>query len=150
MINSEGLAMHNRALAQRLKLKPIPVDNAPETYKELVKLKPYIMDCIENHMTIEMPVYSGGSENTIYTDKWDNYKFRAIHDFIHIMYGLRFTEADECKVCDIHADMLRKHGASDYVIKLLEADVKGQVRYYYKHKKFVENQLEFIEGLMAQ
>jgi len=125
---------------------PIPVVNAPNSYKKLSALKTYIMDCIDDNITIKLPVFNGASENTIYDVDTDNFNFRALHDYIHIMYNLDFTESSELKVCDIHMDMLKDLNASKSTLRLLEIDVKEQVKYYYKTGKYVQNQRQFVES----
>lgn len=93
-----------------------------------------------------IPIYSGGSGKTIYGDKNTNYDFRAFHDMIHITYNLTFKKNDEFLVGAIQAVKLMQSGASVNDSMLVFADVIGQVKYYFKYNKFVDNQIGFISA----
>tara|TARA_Y100001973_G_scaffold2047_1_gene3038 strand:+ start:1145 stop:1648 length:504 start_codon:yes stop_codon:yes gene_type:complete len=91
-----------------------------------------------------LPVFNGGCDATIYGDAETNMIFRAWHDCIHIRENLGFSQADELKVADHHCNVLKWVGAPYAVVKAVEADVKGQVLYYFKHNTFVNDQAAFV------
>lgn len=91
-----------------------------------------------------IPVYSGGCEYTIYSTDEANHLFRAWHDRLHLRHNLGFKKADEIKVSELHCSTLRAVGAPYNVVKAMEADVEGQVRYYDETQEYVVNQLEFV------
>ena len=114
-------------------------EDAPSSYQDLLTWS-------QGHVlgVDPLPVFSGGSDRSIYGSDSANHLFRAWHDAIHIKEQLRFTEKDELKVSDMHCAVLRYIGAPYAVIKALEADVAGQVKYFYLTGKYVADQLGFV------
>lgn len=113
-------------------------NEAPETYKEL----------LEYADSMVIPINCNGSSSSIYSKPHINTLFRFWHDVIHIEEGLGFTLMDEGKVADIHIEEGREFGLSSLALQILEADTKGQVEYYYKHNKFVDNQKAFVQSCL--
>lgn len=93
---------------------------------------------------LSLPVYDGGSENTIYPDAATNYAFRAWHDSIHLANDYSFTYLDEVKVGLIHMQQARRAGLPQADLDMLIADTIGQAAYYNKHRKFVDLQDQFV------
>lgn len=120
-------------------------ENAPNDYKSL-------MNWYNNNNSGVLPVFNGSSDKTIYSSDRVNFAFRAWHDAIHIAFKLDFSYADELEVAKHHVDELLcwciGHGIDGNLAydaaELVYADVVGQVEYYYHHKKYVDNQLDFV------
>lgn len=123
-----------------------PACDAPDSYAGLVAWN----DAAK--VGDSMPVYDGGSHNTIYSHARYNYAFRAWHDRIHINLGLKFTLVDEIKVSNEHARQMASHrvmfGLSTEDSKAMRADVAGQVMYYYKYGEYVRDQALFVGACM--
>jgi len=127
------LAVANKKLLNFLKINYKVVNDAPTSYSKLMKYK---------HSSF-LPISGDGCKSSIYGSEENNHIFRAIHDYIHINNELTFNYEDEMKVCDIHLELLEGYNLSDLARLLLEIDVKGQIMYYDKHKRFVKDQLNF-------
>ena len=91
--------------------------------------------------TGKIHIWNGASDKTIFGDSIINCKFRAWHDYIHINYNLGYSITEESIVCDIQKDMLPF--TWDFEKKLIECEIRGQVHYFYRNNKFVENQRLF-------
>lgn len=115
-----------------------PTENAPETFADLKA---------QTHGFV-IPIADYGCENTIYDSAHTNILFRFWHDKIHLEEGLGFNTDHENKVADIHLKAARLHRLSPLAVKILEADTKGQVAYYAKHKDFVGNQSAFVDSYL--
>jgi len=107
--------------------------DAPNTYPELISR--YNSDGI-------LTVYSGASDKCLYPERY-NHLFRAWHDMVHIDNGLTFSFDDELEVARIQCSKCKDLLSKD----LLWLDIAGQVWYYETHKKYVDNQAEFVYGL---
>ncbi|QDB70978.1 hypothetical protein bb8_p03 [Bordetella phage vB_BbrP_BB8] len=98
-----------------------------------------------------LPVYAGGSDNTIYTSKEGNWAFRFCHDVAHVLLNAGFGSADEAKVSKYQADRVAKHfGKGSLEHRLFVADTLGQVAYYAVHNDFPENQLAFVRSMLTR
>ncbi len=93
-----------------------------------------------NHLV----VYDGASADTIYSSPEVNYQLRYWHDRVHLLLGLSFSLTDEITVSAYQCSRLHDEGAQ----RILDADLRGQVEYYYQHKKYVDNQRDFVVGLL--
>jgi hypothetical protein len=109
-------------------------DDAPESYKELV----------ERSSTMHIPIATAGSETTIYGADV-NSKFRFWHDVTHLELDSDFSLEGELKVIEKHIREGAEFGLSELALDILKADTEGQVRYYYRHKEFIDNQEAFID-----
>ncbi len=98
--------------------------------------------------TPPIPVYDGGSDNTIYPDAETNYAFRAWHDSIHLANYLGFDYASEVRVGLIHMQQARRAGLSQTDQDMLIADTIGQITYYQAHKVYVNLQDQFVYDVM--
>ena len=92
-----------------------------------------------------MPVFAGGSDDTISGNAEGNHLFRAWHDCIHLQHGLSFSKGDELAVAALHCEQLRSVRAPQSVIDAVWCDTAGQVLHYYKYKEFVVDQAAFVE-----
>lgn len=121
-------------------------ENAPSTFKELVEYR---------HCNV-LPVYSGGSDATIYEHAYQNYNFRFVHDLHHIKLNKDFSfEGELATIKSQYMKLLRWSFSVDYtrqermdLLKLFLIDTTGQIDYYYKNKKYVGDQLSFaLDGM---
>jgi len=131
------LAQINKLIAIDLELQFYPSPDAPNNFEELKKYSYKILN------GLSFPVFSGGSSSAIY-GKYDNYVFRAVHDYSHIKTNSSFSKFGECKAIDFHLKELKSYGASQLVQNLFLVDTVGQVKHYYQFKEFVSNQREFV------
>ena len=95
-----------------------------------------------------LPVYSGGSEGSIYGTAQGNYEFRAWHDLIHLTENLSFAIASELQVAEWHCNVLKYIKAPYAVIAAIDADVRGQILYYQGTNLYVGNQIRFVEDCL--
>lgn len=133
-----GLTLHGYYLTE----------SAPSTFKELVEYR---------HCNV-LPVFSGGSDKTIYKHAYQNYNFRFVHDLHHIKLNKDFSFEGEKMTIKSHFEKFRRwsftaSSITDCVIrrdalKLFLADTIGQIKYYYREGEYVDNQLEFSIALM--
>ncbi len=102
--------------------------------------------------TNKVCVWTGASDDTIYSSPDFNHVFRAWHDYHHIKHQFPFTEEGERltmleQVKDIEALCL-PDDVTDYYIKLLNFEVMGQVEYHKEKGYFPDNQLQFFNEYM--
>lgn len=121
-------------------------DNAPNTFNEMVR----------SYKANKIFFVNGeASDTTIYSHKRYNIMFRAIHDKMHYNTGLTFSFEDEKTLSDVteieFRDWAIECGYIDFcpktvdnVCKIIEAEIKGQIEYYEKYKKYIDNQKEFV------
>lgn len=89
-------------------------------------------------------------ENTIYKSPSGNHAFRFWHDVLHARYGHDLTLQGESAVNQLHVDAARDaFGSDSNEAVLMQVDTNGQLMYFHKHGKHVENQLEFAKGLLV-
>ena len=135
-------------------------DNAPGFYPTLQAPNSYtdLKEWAEqnDYHALPMPVFSGGSEDTIYSTPDINYAFRAWHDSIHLEQELDFTTNNELAVASIHYREVLKYGLENgyplgecvTAARLIYADVAGQVMYYDKYGDFVKDQEQFVNEFL--
>lgn len=122
--------------------------DAPNTYKALRNSRDNLGYFL---------VYSGDSDNTIYTHERFNHMFRAWHDYIHYEYGFNFKPENEVRTALVQCDQARTMMETlridseviGHVIQILKADIIGQVHYYTKTGQYVSNQYHFVTGLLG-
>lgn len=97
-----------------------------------------------------------GCENTIYKTEQNsgvvyNILARLWHDTHHLNSHLGFGANDEKIVCDLQIQEFLDWCSIDNnqndvsnAIKIIKADIVGQLEYYDKFKQFVPNQINFI------
>lgn len=117
------------------------VANAPETYASLMQAWE-----TSKRTRAPFPVWSGGSDKTIYTSIGANYAFRFWHDSLHALLGLDFTLLDEVTIGHMQADAVAKefgHGSLEH--SLMHFDTVGQSLYADRNSgEFPEDQLAFV------
>ena len=109
-------------------------DNAPETFSDLK----------ERTVNRNIPIATAGNDQTIYGPTI-NTMFRFWHDVNHLELDQGFSLSGELAVIKQHLKEGQEFGLSHLALRILEADTKGQVLYYFKHKRFVKNQSAFID-----
>ena len=99
-------------------------------------------------------VYNGGDHGLLGEEY--NIKFRAIHDHGHYVNVLSFKFDDERRLSDIQATELALIAWNNlglttwevYVVKrIVQTEIAGQIDYYEKNKKYVDDQKEFVYGM---
>jgi len=96
-------------------------------------------------------IYNGGDHGFLGEEY--NLKFRALHDYMHIVYDLKFTYNDEKLLSSITAfDFMvlgRILGMNNddlaLVGNIVNAEIRGQIEYYQENKSFVDDQSKFIQ-----
>lgn len=91
------------------------------------------------------------SGNTIYRTELENVLFRVVHDFMHCVYELPFSDENDITLGFNHLREFMRwcelSGVSDGVSfpawKLLYIDIIGQAEYLKTNGVFVDNQIQF-------
>lgn len=106
----------------------------------------------------DIVVSSLHSKNTIFGNQRINWAFRAWHDLCHILANADFTPAGERAAANLQTAMMRAwiKGYTQKAIaqriwfaRIIDAEVNGQVAYYFEHLTFPENQYEFTKSLLG-
>ena len=100
-------------------------ETAPSTERELFT-------------STSLVVWSGASDNTIWSDPNVNYAFRALHDALHLKTGIGFSPAEEIQLGRIQASQY-----SGLLSDLVYIEVAGQAEHYMRTGEFVLDQVEF-------
>ena len=115
-------------------------EQAPGSYKEL---------CEHMSATGRMLVWNGASTQTVFDDHEVNWAGRAWHDWTHYTYHHEFTISGERAVCEQQKrDVVHIYGQSaqtSYWLRLLEAEIMGQVIYKEAYGEFTVDQRAFVE-----
>ena len=106
---------------------------APESYKDLKAMSKD--KCI--------PIADYGSDSSIY-GKEINTLFRFYHDVTHLENDWSFNQESETLTAEKHRQDGIEYGLSSLALQILWADTFGQVQYYFRNKRFVNNQLDFV------
>jgi hypothetical protein len=88
-------------------------------------------------------VWTGASECTVFGEPVINWKFRAIHDSIHIKNNLDFSAQSELIVNYLQQQIFCFDGLPEFERQILNIETAGQVLYYCKNESFPENQRKF-------
>ena len=104
-------------------------------------------------------VWSGASDNTIFAKPETNHRFRAWHDWIHVVNKLPFDYAGEMKALAIHkahVHLMWCRGSISYydAIKImyfaLDIEIREQLNFHKDTGYFPDNQrkftIDFAEG----
>jgi len=106
-------------------------ETAPGTWTELKQSDPY-----------NLVVWSGASDQTIWVKPEYNWLFRAVHDFVHIVYNLDFSDESEREVRRITAELLRLSASEEAILK---AEIDGQIEYKNEHGEFPIDQMKHAQ-----
>jgi hypothetical protein len=115
-------------------------DNAPQTFKA-------VKQWFNKYGYLN--IYSGGDHGLLGFKH--NVLFRAIHDSMHIKHNLGFNKKDELKLSKITEQVFYElalaWGLSEYealnIRKLINIEISGQIEYYYKYNKYVDDQTAY-------
>ena len=110
-------------------------DIAPETFKRLKEFKD------GKHL----PIANYGSNTSIYSSSKVNTLFRFYHDVTHLELDQGFSIVGEMAVANKHLEDAKEYGLSNDAMQVLFADTAGQVAYYFRNKRFVDNQAVFVQ-----
>lgn len=111
-------------------------DMAPET---LAELEQSFRD------TGKLIVWAGASNRTVYRDAHVNHAFRAWHDAHHIALKSAFDQNGEAETCLAQlAELKRRFPCVDArALRLIDAEINGQARYFATHGAFPADQVQF-------
>lgn len=90
-----------------------------------------------------IPIADYGSDTSIYGKEF-NSLFRFYHDVTHLENDWTFSKRGETLTVEQHQRDANRLGLSALAKRILWADTYGQVEYYFKNRRFVENQLDFV------
>lgn len=118
-------------------------DAAPNTYKDM-------RESYDKHKIFF--INSEASDTTIYSHKKYNIMFRAIHDKMHYDYELSFKFEDEKTLSKITEQVflqwcLDNNKCLDTAfnaMKVINAEIRGQIEFYEENNDFVVNQKEYV------
>jgi hypothetical protein len=118
-------------------------DHAPDDYAALMEAWHH-----SQHTGLALPVWSGGSDKTVYTSKGANYACRFWHDSLHCLHGLGFTTQDEITIGIMQtAEVTTFFGPDSIESKIMFADTVEQSRFAARNNgEFPEDQLSFVEN----
>lgn len=125
----------------------IPVskhDDCPSTLRG-------ISACIAQH---SLPISEQGGAGTVYGIE-GNFYFRAAHDLCHHLYGLDTNTTDEKSLSikmwrQLVLPLLKKRGADVELAKYIYfADTYGQTLYWQENKRFVPDQIVFVQSTVG-
>lgn len=102
-------------------------DSAPSTFGDLV-----------GHGG-SLVVWSGESNHSIYGDPHVNRAFRALHDSMHVRFGLSFSAEHEIELARRTAAMF-----DGTLADLVWSDIAGQVEFFKEFGHFPSNQVDFV------
>ncbi|WP_424363080.1 hypothetical protein [Methylocystis parvus] len=114
-------------------------DDAPQTYEELIRQ-------VEGQGVFI--VWSGSSEQTIYSDPQINFAFRAWHDWCHWRGRHDFSPAGEIAVARMQRkQLIALYGDTPHTrlwCRIIDAEVVGQMLYRQLHGDFPADQRAFV------
>ncbi len=98
-------------------------------------------------------IWRGGSNNTIFGTPEMNHKFRAWHDYHHIIHNIPFTSEGEYRVYMHQIDDINPYCDTIDKFKrccnILDIEINGQVKYFEQHEYFPEDQRAFMRKQLA-
>ena len=125
----------------RVEARPLPTDQAPQTWAQLVAAThPGRVDSLGVSVQDPVPVWDGASDRTIWGHPDVNALVRAWHDRTHVDRGLTFETGDEIRVA--HAQLALIDGTAEY--EVLRADTIGQTLYAARWGAFPDDQRAFV------
>ena len=113
--------------------------NSPTTY-ETVK---------EQAKTGIYHVFSGGSTDTIFSDRKYQYAYRAWHDSIHLHNEIPFDMQSELKVAKLQEEIALQNGVSKKDAMILKYDLECHIEYYYAKGEHPVMQIELIQDCLT-
>lgn len=128
-------------------IKYIACQDAPSTYKAI---KTYY------DIYTSFVVFNGGDHGYLGQDY--NIKFRALHDYTHVINNLSFKFEDEKRLSDITSLMFFDVAynqlnlsifKSCVIIQIINAEIRGQIEYYEINKNYITDQASFIKSYLS-
>ena len=145
--------MLNRILCDMQGITYTATATAPDTW-------PTLLDSFKSDGLRHREVWNGASDSTIFDSDEQNFRARAVHDYIHLITYNDFTPDGERATCEQQVRWMESawasrayvshalpertlHDLSD-AIAVVRAEVAGQVEYNETHGgAFPEDQLQF-------
>ena len=133
-----GISLGKKILAwcEHSSIVPDPVEDAPSTYQELRQWW-----CTSAGAS-RFRVFSGNSDTSIYGSPEANYAFRAMHDYLHLVYRYEFDLLGELKTALKQEARLGCLSAEEQLV--FRVDTIGQSLYHFlSGGGYVEDQRGF-------
>ena len=119
--------------------------DAPNSYKKMREFKD------KNGYFL---IYNGGDAGILGAEY--NVKFRAVHDEMHYRLKLSFSFKHEKELSAITAREVAlwayDNGYTQFeaynAYQVVGAEIKGQIEYFEKHGKYIEDQVKYIENYL--
>lgn len=132
----------------------------PETEKWLLDIAPRHFASADSPTTYEgvksqsesygiYHVFSGGSTDTIFSERGYQYAYRAWHDSIHMAHGLDFSKESELLVARLQESIALKCGINPRDAKILRLDLEAHIYYYYAKGEHPVKQIELISDCLS-
>jgi len=93
---------------------------------------------------LELPVWNGASDSTIYSSPEVNFAYRAWHDWLHLQLQADVSYADERRVSEAHYQIATAAGIPEHEVMALWYDSHGQNVYHQYNGCFVKDQRGFV------
>jgi hypothetical protein len=152
----------NRIICDMQEITYTATATAPDTWPALQAsaTAPFLQGRLSRVALCHREVWNGASDKTIFTSDEQNFRARAVHDFIHLITNNDFTPEGERATCEHQVRWMQSawaarayvshalpertiHDLSD-AIAVVRAEVAGQVEYNETHGgAFPEDQLQF-------
>lgn len=131
-----ALRLSKRTEEILLKLAPkhFASEDSPTTYETVKK----------QAETGTYHVFSGGSTDTIFSERKYQYAYRAWHDSIHLKHEIPFEMEDELQVARLQEHYALKAGVDPDDAMMLRYDLECHIRYYYAKGEHPNAQLDLI------
>lgn len=94
-------------------------------------------------------VFSGGSTDTIFSERGYQYAYRAWHDSIHMAFELDFSKESELKVAKLQEEIALGEGIDARDARMLRLDLEAHIEYYYAKNEHPVRQIELIRDCLA-
>lgn len=111
------------------------MDKVPENFETLKAF-------VSEHGYI--PVWSGSSDNTIFSSSEVNYAFRAWHDSVHLKLNVGFDLSGEIATAVEQCRTAVQGGLTADLGRVIMIEVVEQALHFFSTGKFVENQKLFF------
>ena len=118
---------------------PVQDGSHPETWEDLQAAGFAFMQ-----YGTPVPINAVSDANNLYGCWGGNVLFRAWHDAVHLHLGADFSKSGEYAVAGVQLAQLLAIGTEPSIALGIYNDVVAQVEYWYMHREFVQDQLEFM------
>ncbi len=131
-------------LAATDRIVAAPVDDAPQFETDTPVDVLRAMVHVRTDGALVVPVWSGASDQTIWSCADVNRVFRAVHDSHHLATGLGFDAVSEHALAHHICRLVDKRDRA-----ILWAEVHGQVEYFTTWGRFPVAQREFVRAYVS-